>query len=75
MDVDNNQPKLDTRNNAPLDASGQLTQPMRTEMKQMIKSQKTTQWPDGGLGNQPKMSFNQNYGTQDSQNQFRGSDV
>ena len=38
MDVDNQNTKLQTANNAPLDANGQLTQPMRTEMKQMIKN-------------------------------------
>ena len=44
MDVDNQNTKLNTTGNAPLDASGQLTQPMRKEMQDMIKTQKSQQW-------------------------------
>jgi len=57
MDVDNQNTKLNTSNNAPLDANGQLTQPMRKEMQQMIKSQKSGQWQSGA---------DQTYGTADS---------
>lgn len=44
MDVDNQNPKLNTGDDAPLDANGQLTQPMRKEMQEMVKSQRTNQW-------------------------------
>jgi len=37
MDVDN-QNTVQENKNAPVDASGQLTQPMKTDVKQMIKS-------------------------------------
>jgi hypothetical protein len=43
MDVDNQNTKLNTANNAPVDSNGQLTQPFKKEMKDMVKSQKN-QW-------------------------------
>ena len=40
MDVDNQNTKVNHGNNAPLDANGQLTQPMKKDLKEMIKNQK-----------------------------------
>jgi copper chaperone CopZ len=38
MDVDNKNVKANDGRNAPLDASGQLTQPMRKDVQNMIKT-------------------------------------
>lgn len=40
MDVDNQNTKLNGGSNAPLDANGQLTQPARKDMSDMLKHQK-----------------------------------
>ena len=45
MDVENNK-NVPMGENAPLDVNGQLTQPMRKDVGDMIKSQKTMQWAD-----------------------------
>ena len=44
MDVDNQNTKLNTGNNAPMDANGQLTMPMKKDVKSMLKEQKQGQW-------------------------------
>ena len=44
MDVDNQNTKVNTGNNAPLDANGQLTQPMRKDVQAMLKNQNKNQW-------------------------------
>ena len=41
MDVDNKGNGPNIGNNAPLDANGQLTQPMRIDVKEMVQNQKT----------------------------------
>lgn len=38
MDVDNQNTKVQGGNNAPLDANGQLTQPMKKDLREMIKN-------------------------------------
>ena len=38
MDVDNQNTKLNMAKDAPLDASGQLTQPMKKDVQMMIKN-------------------------------------
>mmetsp|Transcript_1101 Transcript_1101/g.2027 ORF Transcript_1101/g.2027 Transcript_1101/m.2027 type:complete len:98 (-) Transcript_1101:1051-1344(-) len=65
MDVDNQNTKLNTSTNAPLDANGQLTQPIKKEMQQFVKSMKTNQ--------QWQNQDNNTFGTTDSNNQFRSS--
>jgi hypothetical protein len=44
MDVDNKNVKIDNGRNAPLDATGQLTQPARKDMANLLKTQKQNQW-------------------------------
>ena len=66
MDVDNQNTKVNTGNNAPLDANGQLTQPMKKDLRDMIKNQKSGQWQNSAV--------DQTHGTAtDSQNQYRSS--
>lgn len=36
MDVDNQNTKMNTTNNAPVDSSGQMTQPFKKDMKAMV---------------------------------------
>ena len=36
MDVDNQNTKVNHGNNAPLDAKGEMTKPMKKDMKEMI---------------------------------------
>ena len=38
MDVDNQNTKVNSGKNAPLDANGQLTQPMKKDLREMIKN-------------------------------------
>lgn len=44
MDVDNK--NVPMSKDAPLDVNGQLTQPMRKDVKDALKQQKTMQWAD-----------------------------
>ena len=44
MDVDNQNTKLNTGNNAPVDANGQLTMPMKKDVQAMLKNQNKNQW-------------------------------
>ena len=67
MDVDNQNTKMQTRGNAPLDANGQLTQPMKKDVKQMLKDQKSNQY-QWGQGQNPDNT----YGT-DSNGMYRSS--
>jgi recombinational DNA repair protein RecT len=67
MDVDNQNTKLNTNGNAPLDASGQLTQPMRKDVQNMIRGQKANQWGAADT---------KNYGSNDhfQQSSFRSNE-
>jgi hypothetical protein len=44
MDVDNQNTKPNTGNNAPFDANGQLTMPMKKDVRAMLKDQNKNQW-------------------------------
>ena len=73
MDVDNSKAKPDGQGNAPVDASGQLTQPMRKDVQNMIKNQKTQQWGRDQHQEQPKQFGaypEQNLADQYYQNQY-----
>ena len=59
MDVDNQNTKPNTGNNAPFDANGQLTMPMKKDVRAMLKDQNKNQWQT--------QNADQTYGT-DSQN-------
>jgi hypothetical protein len=64
MDVDNQHGTAS--NGAPVDANGQLTQPIKREMQQFAKNQRANQWHNN-------MSDYQTYGTADSNQQFKAS--
>jgi len=44
MDVDNKDAKQNITSNPPVDSSGQLTQPMRRDVQNMISNAKSKQW-------------------------------
>ena len=49
MDVDSQTTKANMGKDAPLDAQGQLTQPMKKDVQMMIKTQKNAQWGNADL--------------------------